>query len=61
MISLNAKSKLGFIYGTIFMPSKTNEPDEYASWKKCNDMILSWILNSLAQDIVNSVIFLATS
>jgi hypothetical protein len=29
--------------------------------KKCNDMILSWILNSLAQDIVNSVIFLATS
>ena len=25
--------------------------------EKCNDMVLSWILNSLTPDIVNSVIF----
>ncbi|RVW87228.1 hypothetical protein CK203_026941 [Vitis vinifera] len=43
-ISLNAKSKLGFIDGTTTMPSTTDKPDEHASWKKYNDMILSWIL-----------------
>ncbi|KAL6311049.1 hypothetical protein AAG906_011936 [Vitis piasezkii] len=50
-ISLNAKSKLGFIDGTTTMPSATDKPDEHASWKKCNDMILSWILNSLSRDL----------
>ncbi|KAL6314407.1 hypothetical protein AAG906_022490 [Vitis piasezkii] len=50
-ISLNAKSKLGFIDGTTTMPSATDKPDEHASWKKCNDMILSWILNSLSQTL----------
>ncbi|KAH9786417.1 retrovirus-related pol polyprotein from transposon RE2 [Citrus sinensis] len=57
-ISLNAKSKLGFIDGTTTIPSTT---DEYASWKKCNDMILSWILNSLTQDLADSVIFSTTA
>ncbi|RVX01388.1 Retrovirus-related Pol polyprotein from transposon TNT 1-94 [Vitis vinifera] len=60
-ISLNAKSKLGFIDGTTTMPSATDKPDEHASWKKCNDMILSWILNSLSQDLVDSVIFSTTA
>ncbi|KAL9444374.1 hypothetical protein AB3S75_017540 [Citrus x aurantiifolia] len=57
-ISLNAKSKLGFIDGTTTMPSTI---DEYTSWKKCNDMILSWILNSLTQDLADSVIFSTTA
>ena len=56
-ISLNAKSKFGFIDGTTTMLSATAKPDDYALWKKCNDMILSWILNSLTQDLANSVIF----
>ncbi|RVW70673.1 Retrovirus-related Pol polyprotein from transposon RE1 [Vitis vinifera] len=60
-ISLNAKSKLGFIDGTTTMPSATDKPDLHASWKKCNDMILSWILNSLSQDLADSVIFSTTA
>ncbi|RVW96822.1 putative mitochondrial protein [Vitis vinifera] len=60
-ISLNAKSKLGFIDGTTTMSSATDKPDEHASWKKCNDMILSWILNSLSQDLADSVIFSTTA
>jgi hypothetical protein len=60
-ISLNAKSKLGFIDGTTTMPSATAKPDDYAAWKKCNDMILSWILNSLTQDLADSVIFSTTA
>jgi hypothetical protein len=58
---LKAKSKLDFINGTIFMPSKTNKLDEYALWKKINDKILSWILNSLTQDTADSVIFSVTT
>ena len=57
MISLNAKSKLGFIDGTTTMPFATTKPDDYASWKRCNDMVLAWILNSLTQDLADSVIF----
>ncbi|RVW27777.1 hypothetical protein CK203_106853 [Vitis vinifera] len=45
MIYLNAKSKLGFIDGTTTMPSATTKPDDYASWKRCNDMVLAWILS----------------
>ena len=61
MISLNSKSKLGFIDGTTTMPSATTKPDNYALWKKCNDMVLSWILNSLTQDLADSVIFSNTA
>jgi hypothetical protein len=60
-ISLNAKSKQGFIDGTTIMPSTIDKPNKYASRKKCKDMILSWILNSLTQDIPDSVIFLVTA
>ncbi|XP_028120781.1 uncharacterized protein LOC114318125 [Camellia sinensis] len=60
-ISLNAKSKSGFIDGTITAPDAKTEPNDYASWKKCNDMILSWIRNSLTPDLADSFIFLNTA
>ena len=59
-ISLNAKSKLGFIDGTIAMPSAKSQPDVHASWRKCNDMILSWIFNSITPDLADSVIYSTT-
>jgi hypothetical protein len=61
MVSLNAKSKLGFIDETTTMSSATTKPNNYASWKKCNDMILSWILNSLTHDLIDSAIFSTTT
>ncbi|BFG29707.1 hypothetical protein CerSpe_159810 [Prunus speciosa] len=60
-ISLNAKSKLGFIDGTIKMPSAKSRPDDHASWRRCNDMILSWILNSITPDLADSVIYSTTA
>jgi hypothetical protein len=60
-ISSNAKSKLGFIDGTTTMPSATAKPEDYVAWKKCNDMILSWILNSLTPELADSVIFSTTA
>ena len=60
-ISLNAKSKLGFVDGTITVPPAKTKPDDHASWQRCNDMILSWILNSLTPDLVDSVIYSTTA
>jgi len=31
-ISLNAKSKLGFVDGTLKAPSMEDKPEEYAAW-----------------------------
>jgi len=36
-ISLNAKSKQGFIDGTTIMPSTIDKPNKYASRKKCKE------------------------
>ena len=60
-ISLNTKKKLGFIYGTIQIPFAKSKLDEYASWKRCNDMILSWILNSITPELADSVIYSTTT
>ncbi|XP_012844832.1 PREDICTED: uncharacterized protein LOC105964867 [Erythranthe guttata] len=60
-ISLSAKNKLGFIDGSVQVPCQIKSPEEYSSWKRCNDMILSWILNSLEPDITDSVIYSTTS
>ena len=59
-ISLSAKNKTGFITGTITEPSASKKPDEHALWQRCNDMVLSWILNSLEPDLADSVLSCAT-
>jgi len=61
VISLNAKSKLGFVDGTLKVPYVKDKLEEYTTWKKCNDMILSWIFNSLTTDIVDNVILYDTA
>jgi len=46
-ISLSAKNKTGFITGKIKEPHKASNPKEHALSQRCNDMVLSWIINSL--------------
>ncbi|KAB5555960.1 hypothetical protein DKX38_006869 [Salix brachista] len=58
LISLSAKNKLGFINGTILTPNETDS--KYMLWQRCNDMVLSWILNSLNQEIANKVLYVET-
>ncbi|XP_040373173.1 uncharacterized protein LOC121052379 [Rosa chinensis] len=55
-ISLSAKNKTGFITGKIKEPNEVLNPDEHALWQRCNDMVLSWILNSLEPEISDSVL-----
>jgi hypothetical protein len=54
-IALSAKNKLGFIDGTITPPASTDT--KFVVWQRCNDMVLSWILQSLNPDIASSVLY----
>ena len=56
-LALNAKNKLGFVNGTIKAPSEETHLDDYATWSRCNDMVHSWIVNSLNPKISDSVIY----
>nr|XP_009601027.2 uncharacterized protein LOC104096369 [Nicotiana tomentosiformis]XP_009601028.1 uncharacterized protein LOC104096371 [Nicotiana tomentosiformis] len=55
LIALSTKNKLGFIDGTRAPPVITSK--DYQPWTRCNDMVTSWLLNSLSKDIGDSVIY----
>ncbi|XP_076934250.1 uncharacterized protein LOC143600440 [Bidens hawaiensis] len=57
-IALSAKNKIGFINNTVNMP--TNQP-YLALLKRCNDIVKSWILNTLNHDIRDSVLYAETA
>ena len=44
-IMLNAKNKLGFINGTLKQPDISVSVQKHGLWQRCNDMVLSWLLN----------------
>ena len=50
------KNKLGFIDGSIPKPTGT-DPNLTSSWICNNNMVISWILNSISKEISASVIF----
>ncbi|XP_019241771.1 PREDICTED: uncharacterized protein LOC109221776 [Nicotiana attenuata] len=51
--AISVKNKLGFINGECKPP----EPDSPSlrQWMRCDDMVTSWILNSVAKDIAYSI------
>ncbi|XP_075665261.1 uncharacterized protein LOC142634902 [Castanea sativa] len=59
-MALDAKSKLGFVDGTI-TASMAITPLEKIAWSKNNSMISSWILNSVSSHISGSVIYRNTA
>ena len=56
-IALSTKLKLGFIDGTLPAPA-TNSP-QFVLWKRGNDLVISWILNSVSPDIKQSVVYMS--
>jgi len=46
---------MGFITGSIPVPD-TQSP-LYPPWERCNNLIISWLLNSVSQFIAQSVIY----
>ena len=55
MIALLAKHKISFIDGSYEKPNANSPLLPY--WKHCNDMVLSWLLNSMHKRIRDSVLF----
>jgi hypothetical protein len=53
-MALIAKNKLQFINGPLPKPHSF-DPDFFA-WTRCNNMVLSWIINFVSKEITTSVI-----
>ena len=52
-MALISKNKMGFITGSIHVPD--TQCLLYPSWERCNNLIISWLLNSVSQSIAQSV------
>ncbi|XP_060177713.1 uncharacterized protein LOC132607636 [Lycium barbarum] len=59
LISLLAKNKLGFIDGACSEPTQTDSTLKV--WNRYNDMVTSWLLNSLSKDIADIVLYSKTA
>ncbi|KAL3360867.1 hypothetical protein AABB24_014020 [Solanum stoloniferum] len=51
--ALSVKSKTGFINGKVVRPD--SDDPTFAQWERCDDMVTSWILNSLSPDLRDSL------
>jgi hypothetical protein len=60
-LALNSKNKLSFVNGSIKALSEETDPEGYAAWSRCNDMVHSWIINTLNPEISDSVIYYSTT
>ncbi|XP_033129337.1 uncharacterized protein LOC103873357, partial [Brassica rapa] len=53
--SLKAKNKLEFVDGSIVKPQ--DDDPYFKIWCRCNSMIKSWLLNSVAKSIYTSILY----
>ncbi|XP_043694067.1 uncharacterized protein LOC122644740 [Telopea speciosissima] len=54
-MAFSAKNKMGFVDGTICKPATTDPT--YEAWVRVNNMVLSWLLNSIHCDLAASVLY----
>lgn len=58
-IALSAKIKLGMVNGSCVQP---NSNSMYLNlWHRCNNMVISWLLNSVPPEIRYNVVHLTTT
>ncbi|XP_075108962.1 uncharacterized protein LOC142180787 [Nicotiana tabacum] len=55
LIALSAKNKIGFINEVCVEQDPGSQ--EHPQWSRTNDMVTSWLLNSLSHEIGDSVIY----
>ncbi|XP_019165734.1 PREDICTED: uncharacterized protein LOC109161700 [Ipomoea nil] len=58
-MALLSKNKLGFVDGTIAMPEINDVKFPY--WKRCNNMVCTWIMRSLSPEIAQTVLWAGTA
>ncbi|KAB5512286.1 hypothetical protein DKX38_029314 [Salix brachista] len=56
-MALTAKNKFAFVDGSLQKPSEESEVLLHA-WTRSNNMVLSWLLNSISKEIASSVIYI---
>ncbi|XP_015163701.1 uncharacterized protein [Solanum tuberosum] len=59
LIALTAKNKAGFIDGS--SPEPTTDSELHKAWLRANNIVISWLLNSLSREISESVIYFSTA
>ncbi|XP_024006206.1 uncharacterized protein LOC112082851 [Eutrema salsugineum] len=58
-MALNVRNKLGFIDGTIAKPQEGHR--DAGSWSRCNDMVATWLMNSVSKKSGQSLLFISTA
>ncbi|KAJ4705228.1 Retrovirus-related Pol polyprotein from transposon TNT 1-94 [Melia azedarach] len=56
LMALNAKNKLYFVDGSLLKPS-SDDPTA-GIWSRCNNMVMSWLLNIVSKEIADSLLYL---
>jgi len=59
LISLSAKNKFCFVDDKAIVPQE--DSPFFDHWRRCNDMVIAWLLNSLSKEISESVIYCLTA
>ena len=59
LMALTRKNKVGFVDGSIPCPDLSDL--FYGSWVRCNSMVISWILNSVSKEIIDSLLYMDTA
>ncbi|XP_019420691.1 PREDICTED: uncharacterized protein LOC109330875 [Lupinus angustifolius] len=58
-MALETKNKLGFIDGSIIKPPLLDPL--HTAWKRCNNLVVSWISHSIEPSIVQSVLWMESA
>lgn len=58
-LALSAKNKLGFVLGKFKIPGITSP--YYDHYQRCNDMIITWLLNSVSPEICSSLVYIISA
>ncbi|XP_019188795.1 PREDICTED: uncharacterized protein LOC109183034 [Ipomoea nil] len=58
-MALLSKNKLGFVDGTVVAPDVSDVKFPY--WRRCNNMVATWIMRSLSPEIAQTVLWVGTA
>ena len=60
-MALTIKNKLGFVDGSIRELEVSPRSSLHAHWKRCNTVVITWILNCVSKQIHASVLYKPTA
>ena len=58
-ISLDAKNKLYFVDGSL--PKPVDSSSDEKAWKRCNNMVIGWLIASLERSIAKTTMYFPTA